>query len=63
MDEQELVEEALEHGYAQLAEIWPVIHDADEARVRRQRAERLTHAAPVTPRGRDMPSQRRNTAT
>jgi hypothetical protein len=40
-------EEALERGYAELAEIWPEVHDADEARARRRRyAERVDRVMP-----------------
>jgi hypothetical protein len=40
-------EQALERGYAQLAEIWDEAHDAAEARVRRRRyAERVDRVMP-----------------
>jgi len=38
-------EQALERGYEQLAELYPEIHDTDEARARRRRyAERVDRA-------------------
>lgn len=41
-------EQALERGYAQLAEVWSEVHDADEARARRRRyAERVDQVTPA----------------
>lgn len=34
-------EEALERGYEQLAKVWDEVHDRDEARARRRRAEQV----------------------
>lgn len=40
-------EEALERGYRQLAEIYPEVHDTDEARARRRRyADRIDRVMP-----------------
>lgn len=44
---QAVQEQALERGYAQLAEIWDEVHDADEAKARHRRyADRVDRVTP-----------------
>ncbi len=43
-----LREQAMEQGYAQLAEMWPEVHDSDEAAARRRSyAERVDRVTPA----------------